>query len=831
MSSGLGFGSGGGVLGNVGSIIGIAGVIYGLFFAPKAQTPVPQDVQLNNYDRSKPVPIVYGTNRFAGTTFFLGNTGYQLVEQGGKGMIMSMAFSGAGGQVNEQLYYYAQFCVSFGEGNIVAITNIYINNEQIIDQDNNIYNLNWKIYLGTSDQDIDPHVNSWLSRTYPTSCKGVSGSQPDWFHGSPDYDILYYDFSRWPMGFWNGCIGSFVINKKQHFFECVDQVDSQMTIGTPMSFDIQNRDFWINTKLLNDPVNSPPVPWRNTSYVYLNGLIGPCNTVPVIKAEVAGKFAWGAKNISQEWQTLFEVTNLTKNPPYNCGHSFQGMWVGTDQTDMLTTPAQPPACFGFNGPNVEGWLVDPDNGVTQLFSYSTPPEMSNALTQWCENLGNLIHYGCTSLGKPYLVTFDPNNGFYQFVYSPDPNLLAKLSGWYDGIISDGTHLVYIYLASSPQIWLTDEFLSGFELCFCDFDLSSWRAYNKTWGMWMTILPTVYPLRGVAGPGQEGITNTHHYCTHNLWGLMLEDGCHVGQMVGHTLIDNFGLIPDGYVACDAMCILTDCYLLCVASLGWDGFNGTESFRIYKNDLKTKVAEWINPVTNTSNTFCGGHMVFWLNAIYVEITEADPTGASPTAYSRYVFEVQLEEKNQTIVTKMPNPHEGYWGWDNLWVYENYIINHWCNKDPFPPFSGSTYSFDAVDFGFQYLSVSTGTGGDANPIEVCYDFMINNRYGMGIDPSSFDGTPYDIGNNIGTWAIEYQYCNELITVSDQKVKEVRFAFSNVYDSTKKGFDLVRDILSTCRAFLYYCDGKIKVKIEKANEKAQFYFGLDEETYISLE
>ena len=57
---------------------------------------------------------------------------------------------------------------------------------------------------------------------------------------------------------------------------------------------------------------------------------------------------------------------------------------------------------------------------------------------------------------------------------------------------------------------------------------------------------------------------------------------------------------------------------------------------------------------------------------------------------------------------------------------------------------------------------------------------------------------------------YCLEKVDSGDSDVGgESRFLYSGKLDSRMKGFDYVREILSTCRGFLYYCDGKIKVRM----------------------
>lgn len=107
-------------------------------------------------------------------------------------------------------------------------------------------------------------------------------------------------------------------------------------------------------------------------------------------------------------------------------------------------------------------------------------------------------------------------------------------------------------------------------------------------------------------------------------------------------------------------------------------------------------------------------------------------------------------------------------------------------------------------------------SNPIKVLYDFMTNERYGMGINTTIFDGSPYIPGTS---WYIASAYCDELVS-DGVGGTEARFRYSNIINNRVKGYDIISEILQTCRGFIYYSEGLIKVLIANADEVPIFYF-----------
>jgi hypothetical protein len=112
------------------------------------------------------------------------------------------------------------------------------------------------------------------------------------------------------------------------------------------------------------------------------------------------------------------------------------------------------------------------------------------------------------------------------------------------------------------------------------------------------------------------------------------------------------------------------------------------------------------------------------------------------------------------------------------------------------------------------------DANPIRALYNFLTDTRWGVGLDTADFNGDP-DTAES--PWKIEADFCDENVQIidwDDTPVNEPRFRYSNVFDARIKAFDIITDIMMTCRGMLRVKQGKIEPLIEKATETPEVYF-----------
>ncbi|MDY0313761.1 MAG: phage tail protein [Bacteroidales bacterium] len=130
------------------------------------------------------------------------------------------------------------------------------------------------------------------------------------------------------------------------------------------------------------------------------------------------------------------------------------------------------------------------------------------------------------------------------------------------------------------------------------------------------------------------------------------------------------------------------------------------------------------------------------------------------------------------------------------------------------GTTNSLPTYSCELNGLLTETGEY-DANPIKVVYDFLTNKRYGIGVSTDLIDGSP----TTTGSWKTAADYCD--VTVSDGNGgTEPRFRYSNSFTNRLKGYDLITDVLQTCRGFIYLSEGKLKIRIGNNSESPVLYF-----------
>lgn len=117
------------------------------------------------------------------------------------------------------------------------------------------------------------------------------------------------------------------------------------------------------------------------------------------------------------------------------------------------------------------------------------------------------------------------------------------------------------------------------------------------------------------------------------------------------------------------------------------------------------------------------------------------------------------------------------------------------------------------------------DANPIKVLYDFLVNKIYGVGLSTDLFDGGPY----TVGSWKECSDFCDEYV-MTPYGWAEPRFRYSNIFNNKTKAYDIIADILQTCRGFIFHYEGKLRVRIGRNDEQPVFYFAEnDEQSYIT--
>lgn len=112
------------------------------------------------------------------------------------------------------------------------------------------------------------------------------------------------------------------------------------------------------------------------------------------------------------------------------------------------------------------------------------------------------------------------------------------------------------------------------------------------------------------------------------------------------------------------------------------------------------------------------------------------------------------------------------------------------------------------------------EANPIRCCYNFLTNAIWGVGLDTDLFNGDP-DTADS--PWKVAADYCDENVQITDwddSLISEPRFRFSQVYDARSMAFDIITDMMITCRGLIRLKQGLIEPIIENANEVPEVYF-----------
>lgn len=112
------------------------------------------------------------------------------------------------------------------------------------------------------------------------------------------------------------------------------------------------------------------------------------------------------------------------------------------------------------------------------------------------------------------------------------------------------------------------------------------------------------------------------------------------------------------------------------------------------------------------------------------------------------------------------------------------------------------------------------DANPIRAVYNFLTNVRWGCGLDVDIFNGDP-DTADS--PWKIASDYCDESVQFvdwDDSLSNEPRFRYSNIFDARAMAFDIITDMMMTCRGLIRLKQGLIEPLIETPNETPELYF-----------
>lgn len=156
------------------------------------------------------------------------------------------------------------------------------------------------------------------------------------------------------------------------------------------------------------------------------------------------------------------------------------------------------------------------------------------------------------------------------------------------------------------------------------------------------------------------------------------------------------------------------------------------------------------------------------------------------------IQLGTSDQTAVSWLFSADEPVERWKNTayiaFEFEA-SIDIWSIPNITAVVEGRKIAFlgdDGWEFGY-----------NNNPIWCLYDLLTNTRFGVGIDPQYID---------ILSFKEAADYCDQELDTDDP-----RFRLDYILDSAQSSLDVIDSILATCRGFLIYSEGVLRVKIEK--------------------
>lgn len=743
-------------------------MIYNWVSADESENDIDtQELEYNNYTRNAPVPLVYGTDKYSGTILFIGNTWVDTENsEGGKGFFMNM-FSSSGGESGTEGTAIPKYFAEFGMGLGEGEFNYLIN--IFINNDTIIDEylsaLSYIFYKGTIDQTIDPLLLAFAG------------------------------------------------------------VDA--------------------------------IPFKHTAYLSFSGSLGEINQIPIVTVEAAGLLTYQGVDLGDNWTEIYQDNDGLSETYYEIWKdSFGDVYYSFRRNNGLVT-----------------YLLE-DNQATKICeTTNTFPSVGSAVLDPYENVDGL---------RFVFYTENVNNGIG---YCNLPRI--RLINLYDGTIVrtvtpfPKVNNIYVELCSVAGTG-SKYFIDNYSITII-INAGSYLVFEN--------------YNYILSNRSETIVSPNIYSDLNF----LDDR---SIRVGGTGYVRYTSTADGenYIGIASARGISSLYVMPTGETGFSVIYGVDEefdylvtgitgyYKIYKILDDEGNLELVLTIDEVLGSTAAG--VTWKSinkSVFLSCAYSIPGGASPSWNMKIMYKINL--LNYT--------------YEQLPLYDDYTGGQYESRFEFTSsgiINANAYYYPtAANFvSFSSLSMSAGVGADANPIAVVYDFLTNNRYGCGLDPTFFDGSP----TTSGTWKTEYDFCNEIITysysnsegaefvvnatstvnriyanftnygvnfflaitgiineeiftITDQQldyiditpdltivpaigdfltlnktnitISEPRFVFSNAYLTLLKGYDFVKDVLQTCRGFLYYCDGKLKVGISKQNEIPVIGFGYEKGTFTS--
>ncbi len=128
-----------------------------------------------------------------------------------------------------------------------------------------------------------------------------------------------------------------------------------------------------------------------------------------------------------------------------------------------------------------------------------------------------------------------------------------------------------------------------------------------------------------------------------------------------------------------------------------------------------------------------------------------------------------------------------------------------------AGGVFKLFAGDVPLTWDGVSYTTAYSANPAWCFYDLLTSKRYGLGEFIST---TNIDLASTIEM----AKYCDERLAKGDNTF-EKRFEFAVVLDSAHAAIDVIIQLCATFRAWAFYSQGTVRLKIDKPESPVQLF------------
>jgi hypothetical protein len=252
------------------------------------------EFRVDGFERNRPVPIVYGTDKIDGTVIWLSDVDITIettvigtTPDTGGGMFGGGSGDDGGTDITQEtVVYNCSFALALGEGNFKAIYRILVNEQEIWETDPAAIQLTWNMYDGRQDLE-------WF----------YSGVEPMWPFIIPSDYMMIEGFGE------NG----------YHEYEPGPAYFNPVTYGYGIDFDFMDTKYPVHQELVDLGQT-----WIDTAFLHFSGGIGGFNVLPNIAVEARGKDPYGGTRIKPMDDLFDKINDVLKTEPCSIGELYDG---------------------------------------------------------------------------------------------------------------------------------------------------------------------------------------------------------------------------------------------------------------------------------------------------------------------------------------------------------------------------------------------------------------------------------------------------------------------------------------------------------------------------